>query len=634
MWYLCQRGLQMLLILAVLSAALFGLLSAMPGNPIDLLITSNPNIKPEDVVRLKKLRGLDKPWYVQYIRWLWGYPEPARPPVIGALDTIKVPPDAREIKIDLSTHIVDPNFEPDEMLLRKWLKEIWPDWEDSGLAFNINEYLKKNDISNILLTIASYKVSLQNELVRLIDSESAKGLKITGLFGLKTEGSILLIDPQAGNDVWFKVSNSFGQEKLGHLSLIHESGQEVQAKLMSTIPTRIVEDEKKPFSLDLKKFARDPEKSLHFRLLNDSPGVIDDQGIFSATFEQAGQSVIVLEVKDQEGISQKLAFDVEHGVIGREQRFNRGFLFFFTGDQGALGFSQTYKRPVYELLFGTPPVCGDNRVDPEETCDDGNHKNGDGCDDSCFKEGEGFLKKADAWISGSIMSSGRIGNTVQLMLPALLLSLLIAIPLGVFSAYRQYSAMDYVVNFLAFIGISLPVFWFGIMMIYVFAENWQIFPAGGVQTPGLYGVGTLEVLSDRLKHAILPTMVLSIFYVGRWLRYMRASMLEVLPKDYIRTARAKGLSEFKVILKHAFRNALIPVVTVLALSIPSLFGGAVLTETVFSWPGIGRMQYDAVLNSDYYVAIVVFLISAILVMVGNLLADALYVLVDPRIRKQ
>jgi peptide/nickel transport system permease protein len=115
---------------------------------------------------------------------------------------------------------------------------------------------------------------------------------------------------------------------------------------------------------------------------------------------------------------------------------------------------------------------------------------------------------------------------------------------------------------------------------------------------------------------------------------MRASMLEVLPKDYIRTARAKGLSESKVIIKHAFRNALIPVVTVLAISIPSLFGGAVLTETVFSWPGVGRLQYEAVMSSDYYLAIVVFLVAAVLVMVGNLLADILYVLVDPRMRKQ
>ena len=137
---------------------------------------------------------------------------------------------------------------------------------------------------------------------------------------------------------------------------------------------------------------------------------------------------------------------------------------------------------------------------------------------------------------------------------------------------------------------------------------------------------------NRISHAVLPVSVLSIAYVGRWLRYMRASMLEVLPADYIRTARAKGLSERIVIYKHALRNALIPIVTILALSIPVLFGGAVLTETVFSWPGIGRLEYDAISNADYYVAIVVFLISALLVMLGNLLADWLYMAVDPRMR--
>ena len=125
---------------------------------------------------------------------------------------------------------------------------------------------------------------------------------------------------------------------------------------------------------------------------------------------------------------------------------------------------------------------------------------------------------------------------------------------------------------------------------------------------------------------------LSFAYAGRWLRYMRSSTLEVLPADYIRTARAKGLGEWRVVSRHALRNALIPIVTVLALSIPTLFGGAVLTETVFAWPGIGRLQYDAVMNGDHYVAIVVFLISAALVMLGNLLADALYAVVDPRIR--
>jgi peptide/nickel transport system permease protein len=311
---IAKRLLQMLFIMIVLSVALFGLMLAMPGNPVDLLITSNPSVKPEDVARLKKLRGLDKPWYIQYFRWMYGY-----------------------------------------------------------------------------------------------------------------------------------------------------------------------------YDTDYKKF-------------------------------------------------------------------NEGFVFFFTGNKQALGFSYTYKRPVYELLLG------------------------------------------------------RISNTLQLMIPALLLSFILAIPLGIFSAYKQYSYWDYLINFMAFIGISLPVFWFGIMMIYVFSELFSILPAGGIQTPGMYDQSFWAVFTDRLKYAILPTIVLSIVYVGRWLRYMRSSMLEVLPADYIRTARAKGLREWVVIYKHAFRNALIPVITILALSIPQVF--------------------------DYYVAIVVFLISATLVMLGNLLADILYTLIDPRMSKK
>ena len=624
----------MLVILTILSAALFGLLSSMPGNPIDLLITSNPNVKPEDVIRLKRLRGLDKPWYVQYLRWISGYPEPARPPVFLSLPIVRVQNNADPVAIDLSDYLADPNFIPTSDMITRWLDQIWPEWASSKEAAAITEALVEADISQILLMVASHGSQTQNQLVRLIEKESSKGLLIKGLFGAQAKGLKLSLS-SVDNDhpyLWFVATNSYGQQKVGRISI--ENGAAHQADLITPINTMLVENEAMPFKVDLKKYLVN-ENDAHqavFTLDDKSDGMLTTDGIFVHQFTQNGQSAILGQVKTDHGV-QQFAFDVEHGVLGHEHKYNRGFLYFFAGDRNALGFSQTYKRPVYELLFGTPPICGDGRIDSGETCDDGNLESNDGCSADCYKEADTIMAKADAFISGYIVRSGRIGNTVQLMFPALILSLLIAIPLGVFSAYRQYSPVDYVINFLAFLGISLPVFWFGIMMIYIFAENLQLFPAGGVQTPGIYGQGTSAIVLDRLKHAILPTIVLSIFYVGRWLRYMRASMLEVLPKDYIRTARAKGLSERVVILKHAFRNALIPVVTVLALSIPSLFGGAVLTETVFSWPGIGRLQYDAVMNNDYYVAIIVFLIEAILVMVGNLLADAVYVVVDPRIRK-
>lgn len=634
MWYLVKRGLQMLAILAILSAALFGLLSSMPGNPIDLLITSNPNVKPEDVIRLKRLRGLDKPWYVQYVRWISGYPEPARPPVILPMPIVQANGVQEKISVDLSDYLADPNYVPTREKVTAWLDQIWPEWASSKEGPAIIDGLAASDLPQVLLSTASHDIAKQNELVRLIEMQSAKDLRITGLFGANADKLQVSIDAVDANHpyVWFVVTNSYGQERVGKIAVHYGEGQ--RSDIIAPMGTLLVEQEDKPYSVDLKKFLVNSAdaSTAEFSLVDKAPGTLTKEGVYTHLFDKNGQTAVFAQVKTANG-EQQFAFDVEHGVVGHEQKYNRGFLYFFAGDRNALGFSQTYKRPVYDLLFGTPLICGDGKIDSGETCDDGNREANDGCGADCYKEDDTMSAKADALMSGYIVRSGRIGNTIQLMFPALILSLLIAIPLGVFSAYRQYSLIDYIINFLAFIGISLPVFWFGIMMIYVFAENLQMFPAGGVQTPGIYGQGIGTIILDRLQHAILPTIVLSIFYVGRWLRYMRASMLEILPKDYIRTARAKGLSERVVILKHAFRNALIPVVTVLALSIPSLFGGAVLTETVFSWPGVGRLQYDAVMNSDYYVAIIVFLIEAILVMVGNLLADAVYVVVDPRIRK-
>ena len=226
----------------------------------------------------------------------------------------------------------------------------------------------------------------------------------------------------------------------------------------------------------------------------------------------------------------------------------------------------------------------------------------------------------------SVLIKEAIVNTFRLMAPALLLSILIALPLGIIAAVRQYSWLDHSVNMGAFLGISLPVHWFGLMLIHIFAVSFGLFPVSGIQTPGL------DSFADKVWYTILPATVLSIAYIGRWLRYMRASMLEVIRQDYIRTARAKGLSERRVILVHALRNALIPVVTILAMSIPVLFSGALITETVFSWPGMGSLIFNAIITFDYYVAIVGFLTSATLVMLGNLLADILYAVIDPRVR--
>ncbi|HEX4841349.1 MAG TPA: ABC transporter permease [bacterium] len=234
----------------------------------------------------------------------------------------------------------------------------------------------------------------------------------------------------------------------------------------------------------------------------------------------------------------------------------------------------------------------------------------------------------------------RVGNSLWLQIPAFLIALAVAVPVGITSALRQYSTVDYTATFFTFFGLSIPAFWFGIMMIYIFAVAhpwtalpalaWLKFPAGGFNSPGV--AAGLPTYVDRAHYVVLPALVLSLLFMASYTRYTRSSMLEVIRQDYIRTARAKGISELTVINRHALRNALIPLVTIVALSIPALFSGAPLTETVFGWPGIGRLLVDAVLAGDFAVAQGIIIFLAGLVIAFNLLADISYALLDPRIR--
>lgn len=224
----------------------------------------------------------------------------------------------------------------------------------------------------------------------------------------------------------------------------------------------------------------------------------------------------------------------------------------------------------------------------------------------------------------------RIENSLWLTIPSFVVAVAVAVPIGVYSALHQYSKVDYAATFFAFFGVSIPAFWFGIMMIYVFAVKLHWLPPGGFATPGV-PEGWPAVV-DRLRYSILPILVLSLLSMAALTRYTRASMLEVIRQDYVRTARAKGLHEQVVISKHALRNALIPIVTVLALLVPGLFAGAPLTETVFAWPGIGRLLVESVLGGDYAVAQAALLFLSVLVLVFNLVADVAYAALDPRIR--
>lgn len=230
-------------------------------------------------------------------------------------------------------------------------------------------------------------------------------------------------------------------------------------------------------------------------------------------------------------------------------------------------------------------------------------------------------------------------NTLLLSGCALLIAFVIGIVLGVIQAVRQYSLLDSVLSVGALFFYSMPSFWLALMLILVFALHakvtwgWPIwFPPSGMTSVDHEFLGPIAQLRDRAAHLFLPAMSLVLMLAAGVARYTRSSMLEVIRQDYVRTARAKGVGEVRVIFKHALRNAVLPVVTLLGLYLPFLFSGAVFVETVFAWPGMGRVIVEAVSQRDYPVVMAVSFVFAVMVVLGNLLADVLYAVVDPRIR--
>ena len=218
-----------------------------------------------------------------------------------------------------------------------------------------------------------------------------------------------------------------------------------------------------------------------------------------------------------------------------------------------------------------------------------------------------------------------LGNTLILLGLTLVLSLAIGLPAGVVAALRPYSRTDYAINLFAFAGISVPAFWLGLLLIIVFAVILGVLPAGGTETVG--GAG----FWDRAKYLVLPVANLTLASVGGHTRYMRAAMMETLRQDYIRTARAKGAGRARVVLGHALRNAMIPVVTIIALQFGYLFSGALITETIFAYPGMGKLIFDSIMGNDFNLALVALLFATLVTLVGNLLADVAYAWLDPRI---
>jgi peptide/nickel transport system permease protein len=227
----------------------------------------------------------------------------------------------------------------------------------------------------------------------------------------------------------------------------------------------------------------------------------------------------------------------------------------------------------------------------------------------------------------STLITQRLSNSFELVGIAALFTLILSFSLGVLSAVRQYSLFDYTATFFSFVTYAVPVFWLGLMAQLLFSVK-----LGWLPTAGMYTVGQSATFWDGLRHLILPGLVLSLGLVAAWSRYLRASMLDTLHLDYVRTARAKGLQPRVVVMMHALRNALVPFVTAITLDIPLLFTGTLIVEVVFSWPGEGRLFYDSLQNRDYPVLMGVLLISSLGILASNLLADVLYGWLNPRIR--
>lgn len=227
----------------------------------------------------------------------------------------------------------------------------------------------------------------------------------------------------------------------------------------------------------------------------------------------------------------------------------------------------------------------------------------------------------------SDMIASHLGPTLLLMGVSLIVSLLIAIPAGIYSAIHQYEKGDYAVVTMSFLGSSIPGFFLSLLLIYVFTVKLGWLPSSGMTT-----LGVESSIGDVAAHMVMPVIVLAFSMAGSNIRYIRSSVLEILQQDYLRTAKAKGIGHFRVISKHALRNALVPIVTVIGMQIPTLFGGAVIIEQVFSWPGLGLMTMSAITGRDYPVIMGVCLLSAIVVLAANLITDIVYALVDPTIQ--
>jgi peptide/nickel transport system permease protein len=242
--------------------------------------------------------------------------------------------------------------------------------------------------------------------------------------------------------------------------------------------------------------------------------------------------------------------------------------------------------------------------------------------------GQSFLTHQDVLD----MIGQRLPNTLLLMFSAFLVTLTISFILGLYSATHQYSPGDYAVTAVSFFGYSMPSFWFGLMLIILFAVKFREWGLPYLPAAGMYPIREEPSFFQLVRHLILPVTVLSLISVAKYTRYLRSSMLEVIGQDYMRTGRAKGLSERMLLFRHALRNAVIPLITIIMLDIPQLFSGALITEQVFAWPGMGRLYWESAIWVDYPVLMGIILLVSAMVVFCNLVADVSYGFIDPRIR--
>jgi peptide/nickel transport system permease protein len=292
------------------------------------------------------------------------------------------------------------------------------------------------------------------------------------------------------------------------------------------------------------------------------------------------------------------------------------------------------------LTPGPPFTTGENPRAHQELIDKRMHALG--LDQPWYQQYPAYLNAllhgnlGDSYIYNRPVSellAQRVPNSVVLLGTALIVSLLIAIPLGIFAATRQYSKVDMATSVLSYVGISVPSFVLGLFLLFAGAVWLRHWTGGDFYFP-LFGMhkGDTQALDDLVWHMVLPVTSLSILSIAGFSRFMRASMLEVLHQDYIRTAKAKGLSRRIVNYKHALRNAILPIITLVALQTPQLVSGAIITEGIFSWPGMGLLAFQATVTRDYPVILGVVMLVAVLTVLFNLLADIAYAVVDPRIR--